>query len=404
MSGRQETPRPRAKTPGRGSEPGPFSALADELVELEGRGLKRARRVLETPQGARVTVDGRDYVAFCSNDYLGLAAHPALIEAAREGAARFGVGAGASHLIIGHAAAHHELERRLAEFVGLPRALLFSAGYLANIGVVTALVGREDAVFADRLNHASLNDAALLARAQFKRYPHLDLATLDRLLAGSTARRKLVLTDAVFSMDGDIAPVPELIALCERYDAWLLLDDAHGFGVLGRQGRGMLAHFDVSSPRVVYMATLGKAAGVFGAFVAAQEVVIEWLLQRARSYIYTTATPPLLAHALQKSLDLIEHEPWRRERLSELITVLKQLLISKRWRLMPSASAIQPLVIGANEEAVTVSQALARDGLLVPAIRPPTVPQGTARLRISLSAAHEVRDVERLAVALNALQ
>ncbi len=404
MSRRQETPHSHAKTAARGDEPKPFSALADELAELEGRGLKRARRVLESPQGARVTVDGRNYVAFCSNDYLGLAAHPALIEAAREGATRFGVGAGASHLILGHAAAHHELERRLAAFVGLPRALLFSAGYLANIGVVTALVGREDAVFADRLNHASLNDAALLARAQFKRYPHLDLAALDRLLAGSTARRKLVLTDAVFSMDGDIAPVPELIALCERHDAWLLVDDAHGFGVLGRQGRGVLAHFDVSSPRVIYMATLGKAAGVFGAFVAAQAEVIEWLLQRARSYIYTTATPPLLAHALLKSLDLIEREAWRRERLAELITVLKQILILKHWRLMPSASAIQPLVIGTNEEAMALSQALARDGLLVPAIRPPTVPHGTARLRISLSAAHEVRDVERLAAALNALQ
>ncbi len=382
----------------------PFSALAAELAALESQGLKRARRVLESPQGARVTVDGRDYVAFCSNDYLGLAAHPALIEAAREGAARFGVGAGASHLILGHAAPHHELERRLAEFVGLPRALLFSAGYLANIGVVTALVGREDAVFADRLNHASLNDAALLARAQFKRYPHLDLAVLDRLLAGSTARRKLVVTDAVFSMDGDIAPVPELLALCERHDAWLLVDDAHGFGVLGRQGRGVLAHFDVSSPRVIYMATLGKAAGVFGAFVAAQVEVVEWLLQRAHSYIYTTAMPPLLAHALDKSLDLIEREAWRRERLAELIYVLKHILKLKHWHLMPSASAIQPVVIGANEEAVAVSQALARGGLLVPAIRPPTVPRGTARLRISLSAAHEVRDVERLAAALNALQ
>jgi len=378
--------------------------LAAELGELKAQGLERRRRLLETPQGAHVTVDGRNYVAFCSNDYLGLAAHPALIEAAREGATRFGVGAGASHLILGHAAAHHELEQQLAAFVGLPRALLFSAGYLANIGVVTALVGREDAVFADRLNHASLNDAALLARAQFRRYPHLDLATLDRLLAGSAARRKLVLTDAVFSMDGDIAPVPELIALCERHDAWLLLDDAHGFGVLGRQGRGVLAHFEASSPRVIYMATLGKAAGVFGAFVAAQSEVIEWLLQRARSYVYTTATPPLLAHALQKSLGLIEHETWRRERLIELISVLKQTLISKRWRLMPSASAIQPLVIGTNKEAMAVSQALASDGLLVPAIRPPTVPLGTARLRISLSAGHEVRDVERLAIALNALQ
>lgn len=381
-----------------------FAALATELAGLEKQGLKRVRRVLESAQGTRVTVDGRDFVAFCSNDYLGLAAHPALVEAAREGAARFGVGAGASHLVLGHSSAHHALEGRLAAFVGQPRALLFSTGYLANIGVVTALVGRDDAVFADRLNHASLNDAVLLSRAAFRRYPHLDLAALDRLLATSKARRKLVVTDAVFSMDGDIAPVPELIALCERHDAWLMLDDAHGFGVLGRQGRGVLAHFGAASPRIVYMATLGKAAGVFGAFVAAQEEVVEWLLQRARAYIYTTATPPLLAHAVSKSLDLMAAEEWRREHLSRLINALNQLFKSKRWRLMPSATAIQPLIVGANEEATGISRALASEGLLVPAIRPPTVPQGTSRLRISLSAAHEIRDVERLAQALSALQ
>jgi 8-amino-7-oxononanoate synthase len=227
---------------------------------------------------------------------------------------------------------------------------------------------------------------------------------LGRLLAGSTARRKLVVTDAVFSMDGDIAPVPDLIALCERHDAWLLLDDAHGFGVLGPQGRGVLAHFGAASPRVIYMATLGKAAGVFGAFVAAQTDVVEWLLQRARAYVYTTATPPLLAHTVKKSLDLIASEDWRRDHLNKLIIILNQRLKQKNWRLMHSATAIQPLIIGDNQEAIAVSQALALEGLLVPAIRPPTVPQGTARLRISLSAAHEARDVERLAAALNALQ
>jgi 8-amino-7-oxononanoate synthase len=211
-------------------------------------------------------------------------------------------------------------------------------------------------------------------------------------------------TDAVFSMDGDIAPVPELLALCERHDSWLLLDDAHGFGVLGRQGRGVLAHFGAGSPRIIYMATLGKAAGVFGAFVAAQADAIEWLLQRARAYIYTTATPPLLAQALNKSLDLIAAEEWRRERIKKFISVLNQLVKSTHRHLLPSVTAIQPYVIGANEDAVATSEALARDGLLVPAIRPPTVPQGTARLRISLSAAHEVGDVERLALALNALQ
>jgi len=382
----------------------PFSALALELAEIESQDLRRTRRLLESPQGARVTVDGRDYVAFCSNDYLGLASHPRLIEAARQGAARYGVGAGASHLILGHSMAHHDLEKRLAAFAGFPRALLFSTGYLANIGAVTALVGREDAVFADRLNHASLNDAVLLSRAAFKRYPHLDLAALERLLAGSTARRRLIVTDAVFSMDGDIAPVPELVALAERYDAWLLLDDAHGFGVLGAEGRGTLAHFNVNSPRVIYMATLGKAAGVSGAFIAGEAEVVETLVQRARAYVYTTATPPLLAHALLESLELVRREEWRRDRLRELVRQLKARLQVRRWRLEPSDTAIQPLIIGANAEAVAVAEALARGGLLVPAIRPPTVPAGTARLRISLSAAHVPDDVERLVAALNALQ
>jgi 8-amino-7-oxononanoate synthase len=390
----------------KGEKPGPllYAALATELAQLEEHGLRRSRRVLETPQGARVTVDGRDFVAFCSNDYLGLASHPRLIEAARQGAARYGVGAGASHLILGHATPHHELERRLAAFVRLPRALLFSTGYLANIGAVTALVGREDAVFADRLNHASLNDAVLLSRAAFKRYPHHDLTTLERLLAGSKVRRRLIVTDAVFSMDGDIAPVPELVTLAERHDAWLLLDDAHGFGVLGPEGRGTLAHFETGSPRVIYMATLGKAAGVSGAFVAGEAEVVETLVQRARPYIYTTATPPLLAHALLESLELIRHEEWRRDRVRALARQLRERLQAGRWNLGPSATAIQPLIIGANAEAMAVSEALARGGLLVPAIRPPTVPLGTARLRISLSAAHVPDDVERLAAALNALQ
>ena len=380
------------------------AALSAELLQLDARGLRRTRRLLETPQGARVRVDGKDYVAFCSNDYLGLASHPALIEAAGEGAARYGVGAGASHLVLGHTRAHHDLEDALAAFVGLPRALLFSTGYMANIGVVSALVDRGDAVFADRLNHASLNDAALLARAQFRRYPHGDLVALEALLAASRARRKLIVTDAVFSMDGDLADLPGLLGLCERHDAWLLLDDAHGFGVLGRGGRGTLAHYDLKSPRVIYMATLGKAAGVFGAFVAGEPDLVETLVQRARPYVYTTATPPLLAHALARSLELIEREEWRRERLRELVGVLRSCFEPRRWRLAASTAPIQPLIIGGNDEAMAVSAELVREGLLVPAIRPPTVPQGTARLRISLSAAHEVADVERLARVLASLQ
>jgi len=375
--------------------------LAAELAALDARGLKRHRRLLESPQSARVVVDGREVVAFCSNDYLGLAGDPRLAAAAAEGAARYGVGAGASHLILGHAAAHHRLEDALAQFVRLPRALLFSTGYMANIGIVTALAGRDDAVFADKLNHASLNDAVLLSRAGFKRYPHGDLAALEKLLAASQARRKLVVSDAVFSMDGDIAPVTDLLRLCERYDAWLVIDDAHGFGVLGETGGGALQHYGVVSPRIVYMATLGKAAGVFGAFVAGEPDVIETLVQHARPYIYTTATPPLLAHALLASLEIIAAEHWRRELLAQLINQLKRGMAGLRWRLMPSDTAIQPLVIGPNDEALHVSEQLAARGVLVPAIRPPTVPQGSARLRISLSAAHSEQDVAQLLQALH---
>ena len=292
----------------------------------------------------------------------------------------------------------------MADFVALPSALLFSTGYMANIGIVTALAGRNDAVFADKLNHASLNDAVLLSRADFKRYAHGDLAALERLLAVSKARRKLVVVDAVFSMDGDIAPVPQLLQLCERYDAWLMLDDAHGFGVLGATGGGVLQHFGVTSPRIIYMATLGKAAGVAGAFVAGNPDLIETLVQSARTYIYTTATPPLLAHALLASLDIIGSEQGRRDLLARLIAQFKVGVAGLRWPLMPSDTAIQPLVIGGNAEVLRVSAALAARGVLVPAIRPPTVPAGSARLRISLSAAHTQEDVAQLVEALREVE
>ena len=374
--------------------------LAAELADRDVRGLRRVRRLLASPQRARVTVDGRDYVAFCSNDYLGLAADPRLAAAAREGIDRYGVGGGASHLILGHGTAHHELEEALAQFVRLPRALLFSTGYMANMGVVSALTGRGDAVFADKLNHASLNDAALVSRAAFKRYAHNDLDALARLLATTTARRRLVVTDAVFSMDGDIAPVAALLELCERHDAYLFIDDAHGFGVLGEAGRGTLEHFGITSDRIIYMATLGKAAGVAGAFVAGDETLIETLIQNARTYIYTTATPPLLAHALLASLQIIAQEEWRRERLRTLIAQLRDGLAASPWQLMPSETPIQPLLVGGNDAALALSARLAATGLLVPAIRPPTVPQGTARLRISLSADHEAADVAWLVAAL----
>lgn len=383
-----------------------YSELAEQLLARDRQGLRRFRQVLESPQATHITIDGRDYLAFSSNDYLGLANHPDLIQSICEGAQQYGVGAGASHLIHGHSSAHHTLEEALAHFTGFPKALLFSTGYMANIGMVTALAGREDTIFADKLNHASLNDAALLSRAKFIRFPHLDLAALEQSLAASNARRKLVITDAVFSMEGDIAPIRQLVALCEKYHALLLLDDAHGLGVLGQQGRGSLFlpdRGDCHSPNIVYMATLGKAAGVFGAFVAAQPEVIETLIQSARSYIYTTATPPLLSHALLTSLKLIEQDEWRRQTLMRNIEQLKDGLQTLPWELLPSRTPIQPLLIGQSDEAVRISQALRERGILVPAIRPPTVPQGTARLRISLSAAHQPQDIMHLTQALHEL-
>ena len=380
-----------------------FAGVAGELAELEARGLRRFRRTLESAQGPRVTVDGREYVAFCSNDYLGLAADSRLVAAVQEGAARYGAGSGASHLVMGHSRAHEALERALAEYVRLPRALLFSTGYMANLGIVTALAGRGDAVFADRLNHASLNDAVLLSRAEFKRYPHGDVAALEHLLARTRARRKLVVTDAVFSMDGDIAPLERILAVCERYDAWLVVDDAHGFGVLGEQGRGTLAHLELASPRIVYMATLGKAAGVYGAFVAGAPEPVEIILQRARTYIYTTATPPALAHALLVALEIMRTEDERRCRLRELVDVLRKELRAVPWRLLTSDTAIQPLIVGDNAAALELAERLAERALLVPAIRPPTVPAGTARLRISLCATHTAEEVRRLAHALREL-
>ncbi|GJL71538.1 MAG: 8-amino-7-oxononanoate synthase [Nitrosomonas sp.] len=380
-----------------------FPGLFEQLRVRDEKGLRRKRLILSGPQEAHVTVAGRKYLAFCSNDYLGLANHPELIQSACDGAHQYGVGASASHLINGHTAAHHELEQALASFTGFPNALLFSTGYMANIGILTALLGRQDAVFADKLNHASLNDAALLCGAKFFRYPHLDLIKLEQRLAASHARRKLVVTDAVFSMDGDIAPVSRLIALCKKYQAMLLLDDAHGFGVLGKQGKGVLFSSDAGNlhaPNIIYMATLGKSAGVSGAFVAAQANVIETFIQYARSYIYTTAAPALLSHALRKSLTLIEQESWRRDKLQQNIASLKKGLKSLRWQLLPSQTPIQPLIVEENNKAIWLSDALRKRGILVPAIRPPTVPPGLARLRISLSTSHSSTDIDRLATTL----
>jgi 8-amino-7-oxononanoate synthase len=360
----------------------------------------RRRFAREGAQGPRIKVEGREYVAFCSNDYLGLASHPRIVEAAVDAALRHGVGQGASHLLSGHSAVHERLESALAEFVQMPRALLFSSGYQANIGAITALAGTEDAVFSDELNHASLIDGARLSRARVVRYPHADVEFLARSLSDSTARVKLVVTDGVFSMDGDLAPVRALLELCERYDALLVLDDAHGFGVLGPEGRGTLAQLALRSPRIVYVGTLGKAAGVAGAFVAGAADVIETVLQRARTYIYTTASPVMLAAAVEASLQLIRTEEWRRERLRNLVASLRETLRESEAALAPSDTPIQPLVLGTNARALGASAALRERGILVPAIRPPTVPEGTARLRISLSAAHSEEDAARLGVAL----
>jgi 8-amino-7-oxononanoate synthase len=381
----------------------PFAVLQRELDERAAQSLLRKRRTLDTPQSPHIVVDGKPYLAFCSNDYLGLASHPQLIAALQQGAQQWGVGAGAAHLVSGHFAPHHQLEQQLAAFAGKPAALLFSTGYIANLGVVQALAGKGDTVFADKLNHASLNDAMLLSRAETKRYRHGDTTQLAQLLQQTTSGRKLVITDAVFSMDGDIAPLRELLALCERHDAWLYVDDAHGFGVLGEQGRGSLAHFGIASPRIIYMATLGKAAGVSGAFVAAEQVVIDTLVNRAHSYVYTTATPPALSVALSQSLQLIAQGEALRTHLQRLVARLRNGLSGLPWQLMPSATAIQPLLIGDNQQALKLSEGLRERGIWVAAIRPPTVPQGTARLRITLSAAHSEQDVDGLIGALHEL-
>ncbi len=380
-----------------------LTRLQDGLAALKAGHLERRRRLLDGTQGAHATIDGQRVVSFCSNDYLGLAADPALVQAAHAALETCGVGAGAAHLITGHHRFHHEFELAFARFVGKPAALLFSTGYMANLAGVTALVGRHGEVFADKLNHASLVDAAQLSGASFTRYRHADLAQLEGQLAASRAQDKVIVSDLVFSMDGDIVPVDALLDLAERYDAWLYLDDAHGFGVLNG-GRGGLTERARASDRVIYLATLGKAAGVAGAAVAGHAGVIEWLIQKARPYIYTTASPPLLAACLLESLRQIEAGDTRRERLHRHVAQLREGLANLTCgTLMESATPIQPLLIGANADAVRLSQALLQRGLLVPAIRTPTVPAGTARLRITLSAAHSTEDVAQLVEALHAV-
>lgn len=374
--------------------------LASRLAARRAEDLYRRRPLLQSPQGPEVLVDGQRLLAFCSNDYLGLASHPEVIRALREGAERWGVGGGASHLVIGHSGPHHQLEEALAEFTGRPRALLFSTGYMANLAAVTALVGRGDTVLQDRLNHASLLDAGLLSGARFSRYLHNDAASLAARLDKAEGDT-LVVSDGVFSMDGDLADLPALSAAARARDAWLMVDDAHGFGVLGASGGGCVEHFGLGMSEVpVLVGTLGKAFGTAGAFVAGSEELIETLIQFARPYIYTTSQPPAVACATLQSLRLLREEGWRREHLQRLIARFREGATALGLTLMDSPTPIQPLLVGDSGRAMRLSARLRERGLLVGAIRPPTVPAGTARLRITLTAAHDEAQVDRLLESL----
>ncbi|MBK1885335.1 8-amino-7-oxononanoate synthase [Marinobacter sp. DY40_1A1] len=367
-----------------------------ELKQRKQAGLYRTRRHISGPQQPVLTADGKRLLSFCSNDYLGLANHPSNLEALRDALPKTGLGGAASHLVCGHHEAHHLLEERLAAFTGRSSALFFSTGYMANLGVISALAGRGDTVFSDRLNHASIIDGCILSRAKVRRYGHGDGGSLAAMLA-ETSGHKLVVTDGVFSMDGDVAPLRELAAVCREHGALLVVDDAHGFGVLGPRGQGSVAEFGLSEEDVpVLIGTLGKAAGTSGAFVAGPEVLMDYLVQKARTYIYTTAMPPALALATLNSIDLIEHGGERRTHLQSLIARFRQEATALGYTLMPSSTPIQPIMVGDNWAALALSQALEERGLLVTAIRPPTVPAGEARLRVTFSAAHSHEDLDSL--------
>jgi 8-amino-7-oxononanoate synthase len=374
--------------------------LSARLAARRAEHLYRQRPLLESPQGPEVVVDGKPLLAFCNNDYMGLANHPEVIKAWKAGAERWGVGGGASHLVIGHSTPHHELEEALADLTGRPRALLFSNGYMANLGAVTALVGQGDTVLEDRLNHASLLDAGLLSGARFSRYLHNDPDSLNNRLEKAVGDT-LVVTDGVFSMDGDIADLPALAKVAKAKNAWLMVDDAHGFGPLGANGAGIVEHFGLSMDDVpVLIGTLGKSFGTAGAFVAGSEELIETLIQFARPYIYTTSQPPALACATLKSLELLRTEHWRREHLKALIKQFRDGAQAIGLELMDSFTPIQPILIGDSDRALRLSQMLRERGLMVTAIRPPTVPAGSARLRVTLSAAHSQAQVQLLLEAL----
>lgn len=378
--------------------------LQSALQQRQTAGLYRQRQIVQGSQSVQLKVDGESVLSFCSNDYLGLANDPRLIKAWQAAAEKFGVGAGASHLVTGHHQAHHDLELALASFMGTERALLFSTGYMANMAIAVSLLGRHDVIFEDKLNHASLIDSARLTRAKINRYPHNDTSKLLNELSLWGNEKKLIMTDGVFSMDGDQADLKTLTAIASEASAYLLIDDAHGIGVLGEQGRGSFseAGLKIASNNLV-MATLGKALGVFGAFVAGSEAMIETLIQHARSYIYTTALPPAVAATVQTSLSIVQAEDWRRQKLNELISQFKKGAAQLGLDLMPSTTPIQPILFGSAAAASAASQQLRDQGLLVTAIRPPTVPEGSARLRITFSAAHETEHVDRLLSALESV-
>lgn len=378
-----------------------FDDLSKQLELRKSQSLYRSRKCLESAQRPLQRVDGQDVLSFCSNDYLGLANHPKLKEAAVRAIHQFGVGSGASHLVNGHSTLHHTLEEKLAEFTGRDRAVLFSTGYMANLGTIAALVGKGDAVLEDRWNHASLLDGGLQSGARFKRYQHNDVQSLERLLAKTEANRRLIVTDGVFSMDGDIAPLTEIAALAEQYNACLMVDDAHGFGVLGDKGYGTAEVLGLDQHKLpVLMATLGKGAGSFGAFVAGSNELIETLIQLARPYIYTTALPPAVAATTIASLDVIAEEAWRRDHLKSLIGYFKTEAVLANIELMPSDTPIQPIVVGDAQKALDISAALQDQSVMVTAIRPPTVPEGTSRLRVTFSAEHTFEHLDKLLEAL----
>ncbi|MDD4914068.1 MAG: 8-amino-7-oxononanoate synthase [Methylococcales bacterium] len=377
-----------------------FYDFTDELTRIGQQGLYRRRRLTDGPQQVQLVVDGRRLLNFSSNDYLGLANHPQVKAAFRNAVDHYGVGSGSAHLICGHSRAHHALEEELAVFTGRDRALLFSTGYMANLGIIAGLLGRGDDVLQDRLNHASLLDGGLLSAARLQRYRHADMEDLQQRLS-VVKGRKLIASDGVFSMDGDLAPLPALSALAKQCQAGLLVDDAHGFGVLGAHGGGIVEHFGLRQADVpILMGTLGKAFGTFGAFVAGPEQLIEMLIQRARSYVFTTALPAAVAEASRVSLRLLQTGSWRREKLQSLIAQFRQGAVQQGLQLMDSFTAIQPIVIGDNRLAMQSGQALLDRGFLVSAIRPPTVPAGTARLRITLSAEHQPAQIDALLEAL----